>query len=186
MAYICSLKIETSMAVKQAVRLHLSELQKELLEQEVKRHQLSEQLRVRIQIILKAAQGVTNRALMREYAPGNAKVIRKWRNRWSAKQEALQELEELLAGQRAMKKRLLEAMLSLLQDAKGRGVRSPFTAAQEEQIVAMACKKPADYGFSDENWTQKLLAKAAVEQGIVQSISQSKICSILKKRASTS
>ena len=169
------------MPVKQAVAIHLSELQKELLEQEVKRHQLSEQLRIRIQIILKAAQGASNKSLAREFAPGNAKIIRKWRNRWAAKQAALHELEELLQGRRAMKKRLLEAMLGLLQDAAGRGVSSNFTLGQEEQIVAMACKKPADYGFADENWTQKLLAKAAVEEGIVRSISQSKICSILKK-----
>ena len=94
----------------------------------------------------------------------------------------IQELEELVQGKRAMKKRLLKGMLSLLQDASGRGVESNFTLAQEEQIVAIACEKPSDYNFPDENWTQKLLAKAAEQEGVVSSISQSKICRILKKR----
>lgn len=170
------------MPVRQAVAIHLSELQEQLLEQEVKRRQLSEQLRIRIQIILKAARGISNHALAREFAPGNTGIIRKWRNRWAAKQEALHELEELLHGQRAMKKRLVKAMLDLLKDAGGRGVESNFSLVQEEQVVTMACKKPADYGFPDEQWTQNLLAKAVVQQGVASSISQSKICTILKKR----
>lgn len=96
----------------------------------------------------------------------------------------MHELEELLQGRRAMKKRLLKAMLGLLQDAKGRGKGPSFSLAQEEKIVAMACEKPTDYGFPDENWTQKLLAKAAVQEGVASSISQSKVCSILKKKSS--
>jgi putative transposase len=173
------------MARLQATPIHLSELQRELLEQQVNRHQLSEQLRVRIQTILKASQGASNNSLMREYSPGNYHLVKKWRDRWAAKQEALQELEAFVQGKRGMKKRLLEAMLALLQDAGGRGVSSTFTAAQEELIIAMACKKPCDYGLADNNWTQSLLAKIAVREGIVDSISQSKICTILKKRTST-
>lgn len=171
---------------KQARPIHLSPLQKELLEQQAKRHQISEQMRVRIQIILKASEGASNHSLKRAYSPNSYELVMKWRNRWADKQEGLQELEALLAGKRAMNKRLLEAMLSILQDKKGRGVRSNFTLEQEEQIVAMACRKPADYGLPYENWTQNLLAKAAVEQGIVERISQSKVCTILKKRAATS
>jgi len=170
------------MPVKQAVCIHLSELQKELLEQEVNRHSLSEQLRIRIQIILGAAQGTSNNALKRTLALSHTKYVGKWRKRWADNQEAFQELEEFLEGKRAMKKRLLEAMLSILQDAKGRGVRSNFTLAQEEQIVAIACQKPSDYGLADNTWTQNLLARVAQEEGVVASISQSKICSILKKR----
>lgn len=171
---------------RQASIVHLSELQRQLLAGEVKRHQLSEQLRVRIQIILDASQGTGNRALSRVYAPGNVPLIRKWRNRWVAQQSKLDALESQLRGQRGMRKRLLEAMLEVLSDAEGRGVKSPFTPSQEEQIVALACTQPSDYGLADVKWSQQLLAKMAVEQGIVSHISQSKICGILKKRAATS
>lgn len=171
---------------RQAPQVHLSALQRQLLDREVKRHQLSEQLRVRLQIILEASKGASNRALARAYAPGNVPLIRKWRNRWVAQQAKLDILESQLNGQRGMKRRLLEAMLEFVCDAPGRGVKSPFTPAQEEQIVALACSQPSDYGLADANWSQKLLAKIAVEQGIVSNISQSKICSILKKRAATS
>ncbi len=170
------------MARLQARSIELSELQKQLLEEQVHRHQISEQLRRRVRIILGASQGASNNWLMQQYAPNNYQLIMKWRNRWSDKQEALQKLEKLLEGKRAKKKRLLKAMLSLLKDAPGRGVRSTFTLCQEEQIVALACEKPADYGLPYENWTQVLLAKTAVQQGIVASISQSKVCTILKKR----
>jgi putative transposase len=165
--------------------VQLSELQRQLLGEEVNRHQISEQLRVRLCIILDAAQGVSNRSLARSYAPGNIPLIRKWRNRWVVQQAKLDELESQLAGQRGMKKRLLEAMLEVVSDASGRGVKSPFTPAQAEQIVALACTKPSDYGLADAKWSQQLLAKMAVEQGIVSHISQSKICSILKKRVAT-
>ena len=171
---------------QQAPLVHLSELQRQLLDQEANRHQISEQLRVRVSIILDAAQGASNRSLARTYAPGDVPLIRKWRNRWVAQQAKLDELESRLKGQRGMKKALLEAMLEVLSDAGGRGVKSPFTPAEEEQIVALACTKPSDYGLADAKWSQQLLAKMAVEQGIVSHISQSKICSILKKRAATS
>jgi putative transposase len=170
------------MPVKQAVVIHLSSLQKELLEQEVNRHSLSEQLRVRIEIILGSAQGISNNAMKRTLTLSHTKYVGKWRNRWADKQEALQELEEFLKDKRAMRKRLLDAMLIILQDVKGRGVASNFMPAQEEQIIAIACKKPADYGLADNNWTQNLLAQVAQKEGVVASISQSKICSILKKK----
>ncbi|MDV7396580.1 hypothetical protein RZS08_34610, partial [Arthrospira platensis SPKY1] len=82
-----------------------------MLTQEASRHQVSGQLRIRIEIILKASKGASNSALTREYSPKNHHMAKKWRDRWADKQEALHEMEELLQGQRAMKKRLLEAML---------------------------------------------------------------------------
>jgi CRISPR/Cas system CSM-associated protein Csm2 small subunit len=171
---------------KSARAIILSALQKELLEQQANRHQISDQLRIRVLIIVKASEGASNNWLKREYSPTNYDLVKKWRNRWADKQESLHELEALLAGKRAKNKRLLEAMLKVLQDQAGRGVKSNFTLEQEEQVVAMACKKPTDFDLPYENWTQQLLAKAAVEQGIVEQISQSKICTILKKRAATS
>lgn len=136
---------------QQAPLVQLSELQKQLLNQEVNRHQISEQLRVRICIILDAAQGASNRSLARTYAPGDVPLIRKWRNRWVAQQARLNALESQLKSQRGMKRRLLEAMLEIVCDAPGRGVKSPFTPAQEEQIVALACTQPSDYGLADAN-----------------------------------
>jgi hypothetical protein len=56
---------------------------------------------------------------------------------------------------------------------------------QKQQIVALACEKPEDYGYVMTDWTHKILAEAAVQRGIVESISASYAGRLLKNKRVT-
>ena len=46
-----------------------------------------------------------------------------------------------------------------LADLPGRGRRPEMTAAARAWVVALACQKPNDWGYSQELWATRLLAK---------------------------
>jgi transposase len=90
-------------------------------------------------------------------------------------------LEEGVDGDLVSDSELLGEMLKRLDDLPRSGTPKRITLAQEQQIVALACKKPEDYGIEMTTWTLKMLSKVAVERGILESISPRYVAEILKK-----
>ena len=76
---------------------------------------------------------------------------------------------------------LLQEMLKSLNDLPRSGAPKRITLAQEQQIVALACEKPTDYGVEMTNWTLEMLAKEAIARCIIESISPRYVGEILKK-----
>ncbi len=68
-----------------------------------------------------------------------------------------------------------------LQDLPRPGTPDTFTPEQLCQIIALSCEKPEDYGRPITHWTHKELAKEAIKQGIVETISANHLGRLLKK-----
>lgn len=164
----------------QAKAIHLSERQKQLLQQERNRRQVSVQMRERIDIILKSAEGMTNQGIHRQTGSGRQRIIQ-WRNRWACCQEDLSGFEAGVGGDGVSDKELLEKMMEILTDAPRSGKPPVFTAAQREQITALACEKPSKLNLPYEEWTGELLAQTCIARGIVSSISGRHVNKLLKK-----
>lgn len=62
------------------------------------------------------------------------------------------------------------------------GPRPNFTPAQVAEILRLASMKPAEAGYRFKEWTPQKLATAAIEQRIVDRISQVTVRQILKKQ----
>jgi hypothetical protein len=73
-------------------------------------------------------------------------------------------------------------MLAALEDSERSGVPPRITDNEKIQIQAFACSKPSEKGYPISHWTHIELAKALVEQKIVDRISPSQVGRILKKR----
>jgi hydrogenase-4 transcriptional activator len=62
------------------------------------------------------------------------------------------------------------------------GPRPHFTPSQVEEIARLAARQPASLGYSFKAWTPQKLATAAMERGIVESISHVTVRQLLKRR----
>src|SRR5436190_8865271 len=76
----------------------------------------------------------------------------------------------------------LEGICSKKRGPQG-GPRPNFTSAQVEEILRLASMKPAEAGYRFKEWTPQKLATAAIEQRIVDRISQVTVRQILKKQS---
>src|SRR4029453_4817403 len=68
-----------------------------------------------------------------------------------------------------------------LRDAPRRGTRRSFTPLQRTRVVALACSAPRQYGKPWQRWSGEKLARVAIEQQIVESISPSTIRTWLRQ-----
>lgn len=66
------------------------------------------------------------------------------------------------------------------------GPRPNFTSAQVEEILRLASMRPAEAGYRFKDWTPQKLATAAIEQRIVDRISQVTVRQILKRQSNGS
>jgi putative transposase len=76
-------------------------------------------------------------------------------------------------------------MLAVLEDAPRSGAPVRISMAQKQQITALACRKPQDYGIPVTQWNREMLAQVAVAQGIVETISPRYISELLKNQRTT-
>lgn len=76
----------------------------------------------------------------------------------------------------------LEGISSKKRGPQG-GPRPNFTSAQVDEILRLASMKPAEAGYRFKEWTPQKLATAAIEQRIVDRISQVTVRQILKKQS---
>lgn len=72
-------------------------------------------------------------------------------------------------------------MLEVLKDTPRSGAPKRITLTQEQQIIALACKKPQAYGIPLTQWNREMLAHASRAKGIVETISPRTVSKLLKK-----
>ncbi len=112
--------------------------------------------------------------------------VKLWRDRWEDNIDFLMTFSregKTGSGEPPKRHELLKEIQKTLANKKGQGAPNTFTLAQKEQIVTMACEEPERHGIPMTNWTYRMLAKAAIDKGIVDEISSQHIWNILKKRS---
>jgi len=144
--------------------VELTDEQRQALQSFVRRHSAPQQLVLRAQIVLHAADGQSNTAIAAELQL-TLDMVRAWRQRWMLLQPI--PLAELGIEDR-------------LRDAPRAGKPSMITAEQIGAIVAMACEAPGQAGRPITHWTQREIADEVIKRGIVERISPRHAARILK------
>ena len=103
-------------------------------------------------------------------------TVRKWVNRW------LEKAAEINLIEKDYPHRLKSTIEAALEDAYRCGSPGKFTLEQIIQIINLVLHKtPHDIGIPLTHWTVEALAKAAVELNIVDTISTSRVHSLLSE-----
>jgi len=159
--------------------LVLSDREHAVLQQMANSRTLAHHLVTRATIIVRLAAGLPKEAIAQEVRL-TRKMIYVWYDRWLAAQETLSGVTE--EDDTAFRQVIEET----LTDRPRPGTPPTFTAEQVCDIMAVACKKPEDLGLPFTTWTPSELARTAVTEGIVSSISPASVGRFLKsgRRAS--
>lgn len=147
------------------VTVKLTDEQRSALETLIRRHLTAQQVVLRAQIILDAADGRSNLAIARSRQV-SLETVRLWRDRWMLFQPI--PLSELSLEER-------------LRDAPRSGKKPRITPEQICAIVAMACEAPRESGRPITHWTNREIADEIVQRGILNYISPRHAARILKK-----
>ena len=159
----------------QAVKVELSEGQREILERIVRQRHSGQGLVRRAQIVLGSAAGESNAELGRRFQQDRLSV-RLWRKRWVAAYERLAAAEAA----QDEKHPLSEVIEQVLSDAWRSGRPDTFSAEQIVHLVAISCEDPAASGLPISTWTPKDIAREAIQRGIVERISPQSVERFLK------
>jgi putative transposase len=143
----------------------LTDAERHELERLVRRHATPQQLALRAQIVLAAADGANNCQIARQFGV-SLDMVRRWRARWLACQAAA--MEDLPVAER-------------LTDAPRPGTPVRITAEQVANIVALACEPPADSARPISQWTGREIADEITTRGIVDQISGRHAARLLKR-----
>lgn len=149
------------------------------------RRNIPNHYKIRSSIILLACRGQANKQVSRQLGISN-NTVKSWRKRWQQHYAELCAFEKGMDNEGVSDKELLDKMLSILSDIPRSGKPKRITLAQEQQIVALACEKPEDYGIPMTQWNREMLAHVAKTIGIVETISPRYISDILKKNQASS
>ena len=139
------------------------------LEDLVRRHRTPQQVALRAQVVLAAAEGENNAQIARRLGVA-VDTVRAWRGRWLAFQAV--PLQDLSVADR-------------LSDAPRSGHPARLTSEQVSRIVALACAAPSASGRPVSQWSGRELAEAVVAQGIVDRISPRHVARLLKRGTSS-
>ena len=169
-----------------APRITMTERQYSLLSQHWAKHSLAHHIKTRIRILLLANEGYSHASIKRELRI-DINTVKRWRRRWETEFDSIKAFELGESGQGVGDKALLKRMLLVVKDNPRSGAPKRITLAQEQQIIALACEKPEDYGVPITQWNREMLAHVAKAKGVVEAISPRYVSEILKKsQASTS
>lgn len=166
------------MPTPKAIVVVLSEKQEQILEQIVRRTTNPYRLVRRAQLVLAAADGMTNSQISQQWGLERGQV-RLWRQRWV---DANLELEvvETAGTEAALRQKITE----LLSDEARPGTPTHFKVEQVVQIVALACESPSASNRPIPHWTAQELADEAVKRGIVEQVSPRSVGRFLKRSQS--
>jgi len=154
------------MPIPKAKVVNLSDAERQGLEKLTKRHQIGQQIALRARIVLAAAAGLKNQAIVEKYQI-TADTARLWRNRWVALQDI--SLADLSIEDR-------------LQDAPRPGAPAKITTDQRCRIEALACEKPENAERPITQWSAREIADELKKRQIVEGISPRHAASLLKRR----
>jgi putative transposase len=127
----------------------------------------------RATIILQLAAGTPKQAIAQQVQL-TRKIVYRWYDRWLAAQDRLYGAGD------ASDKEFRHLIEEILADQPRPGTPATLTAEQVCQLMALACKKPEALNLPFSTWTPSELARAAVKQGIVASISPASVDRFLK------
>jgi transposase-like protein len=175
------LKKFMSRGQKPAAALPLSERQRRLLTSEISKRTTLRQYAERIPIVLLGGEGINNSEVSRRLGI-QANTVRTWRKRWLNDYATLLVFESGVGGAGVSDFALLQEMLKRFDDLPRSGTPKRITLAQEQQIIALACEKPEDYGIPITTWSLSMLADVAISKDIVKTISARYVAEILKKK----
>jgi putative transposase len=144
--------------------VELTDGQRNALDALVRRHSTPQQMALRAQILLAAADGRSNSEIARSFQVSR-ELVQHWRARWQMFQPI--PLAELSLEDR-------------LSDAPRSGTTPRITAEQICAIVAMACEAPGQSGRPITHWTNREIADEVIKRGIVDRISPRHAARILK------
>ncbi len=164
-----------------APAIQMSSRQYKIFSKERNKRTTSRQNYTRISILLGASQGQSNSQIAREEGV-NLNTVKNWRNRWNAAYDQLKIFEKGPEGKSVSEHELLQKMLEIISDRPRSGAPPRITDAQKQQIVAIACEEPADYGIIMTDWTLEMLAATAIKKEVVASISPSYVGRLLKNK----
>lgn len=156
--------------------IELSERQRTILEQIVRRHSSSQQQVKRVTLILTMASGKNNQQTAQESGVHRETVI-SWRHRW------LEAVDRLTAAEIAgVTESELQVMIEeVLMDEPRSGTPVTFSAEQVTQIIAIACSEPLASGRTISHWSSREIAEEAIKRGIVEIISTRSVERFLKR-----
>ena len=143
----------------------LTDRQRALLEQILRREKSTQQQVRRTHVILAAAEQLTNRHIAKQLHL-TPKTVRLWRRRWLQVSPAMHSAEK-----NGDYKQLEQLIFEALTDEARSGRPAEFTPEQICQIVAMACEHPEGSDRPISHWTARELANEAIKRGIVTDIS---------------
>ena len=158
---------------KTAKKIVLSEKQERILTENAVGTHTSLHIKIRSQIILNAAKGLSN-STIEENMGIDHKTVRKWRGRYNGSYEELKRIEA------ETPYKLRGEIHKILSDAQRIGAPPKFKDEQVAAIIAMACESPSRFNLPFSNWTSELLQIEAIKLGIVESISVRQIERFLK------
>jgi hypothetical protein len=127
--------------------------------------------------VLASAEGLPNKDIALQYKL-EVNRIGTWRKRWFDAHQEWQQSDETLRP--AMNETLV---LQWLSDKSGRGRKEDFTPEQRAKIAAICQESPEQHGFPVTHWGARRLAQAAINRGIVETISERTVNRILKEKA---
>jgi hypothetical protein len=163
---------------KSATKVELSEKQVQILKEYAAGTHTPMHLKIRAQIVLKAAEGWTNNAIERDMALED-KAPKRWRDRYS------QRYEELKRTETETPRKLRSVIEDILSDKQRPGCPSTFQDSQVAAILALACEDPATRGLPFSHWTPGMLQREVIKLGIVEHISVRQIGRFLKRERLT-
>ena len=161
---------------RQPPPISLTAVERELLQQLVRRHKTPRQIALRARIVLGIDKNGWNNSQAARHLRLKRDTVILWRGRW------LENAGRLGAAQRAdaAPRDLEELVFEILWDRDRPGTPPKFTPEQVAQILALACETPEESERPVSHWTPRELADEAIKRGIVESISPRQVGRFLK------
>jgi putative transposase len=153
------------MAGPKPTRVELTTEEWDALERLVRAHTTAQQVAVRAQIILAAAEGLSNVQVGQQVGLSR-EAVRLWRDRWVSLQGV--PLKDLSIADR-------------LADAPRPGAPVRIGAEQVCAIIALACEAPTQFCRPITQWTAREIADEITGRGIVETISPRHAARLLKR-----
>lgn len=162
---------------RRAPGICLTQRQRWVLEEMVRRPTSSQRDARRAAIILAAATGASNQEIARQLHR-DRDTVACWRNRWHDSAEAWQALEE---NPKVQLHEFRDLASRILGDAPRPGAPLKFSAEQVCEIIAVACEQPAEESERPvSHWSRRELADEVKKRGIVAEISPRSVGRFLK------
>lgn len=105
----------------------------------------------------------------------NRKTVIKWKQRWEESKVELDRIE------RDEPRKLKQEIKEILEDSYRSGRPNSFTMEQIAKIINLSLQKPESVGVPISHWTSEELARKAIKDNIVESISGRQISRYLKE-----